>query len=278
MALPIFTVIAPSATQANAPLTTDLAVDWTNNTDHVRQTVYDPAIHTPQVAHDHDGVNSAKIAGASGGVNLIILSEANLATPNSLVNPLSRFKMRPDCVMLMGLPGMKGGIIRRESGNELNRFDIAFRNTGEVDEVMFGCVALDATGDINAEDRLEAICFSDLAGFIKIGVYTGNGVSPQAITGIGFLSSIVFIWSETAPTVERGVGVRSTNMVGTRSIDSGIFSTTNGIDSLDADGFSVEGNSTYNENGKQYGFLCLKTGMNSNGERIDLNTYSGAGA
>jgi len=61
MALPVYTVIAASATQANAPLTTDLAQDWTNNTEHVRQTVYDPALHTPRLAHDHNGINSALV-------------------------------------------------------------------------------------------------------------------------------------------------------------------------------------------------------------------------
>ena len=281
MSLPTYTVIAPSAIQANAPLTTDLATDWTDNTEHVRQTVYDPDIHTPQIAHDHDGFNSALISGFSGGANLLFLSEANIATPEFTVNPLSNFRMRPDGLWLWGLPGLKGGVIRAETfptaSTKLNRFDFLLFDTGEVDDILFGCIILDPTGVINANDRIECLGFKNLSGFIDVGIYTGDGVNPQAITGIGFAPDLVIIWAEATQTPQRGVAIRSANMVGTRIFDSGLHTTLFGIDSLDADGFSVEGSSAFNENGVIFGYIAIKAGMNSNGERIDLFNYDGDG-
>lgn len=212
------------------------------------------------------------------GKNLIILSEANIATPSNIINPLSRFKLKPDCVMLWGLPGLKGGIIRGPSAVDLSRFDIALYDSGEVDDVLRGCIALDSTGDINGEDRLEAICFKNLAGFIKSSIYTGLGGSgEQLITGIGFPPDLLMVWAESTQGIENGVHIRSANIAGSRTFNNGVFASAIGITSIGADGFGVRGATGLNESGVQFAYLAIKSGMNSNGERIDLNTYSGNG-
>lgn len=54
-----------------SPLTWNLFRDLHALQGHVRETIYDPASHTPIEAHDHDGLNSALITTA-GTPNLIV--------------------------------------------------------------------------------------------------------------------------------------------------------------------------------------------------------------
>lgn len=58
-----WTTIADAATAPDAPLDTTLITAMRDDLIHVRETVYDPAIHTAAVAHNHDGVNSALLPG-----------------------------------------------------------------------------------------------------------------------------------------------------------------------------------------------------------------------
>ena len=220
MTVPSQPIDIPISTEANVdnPVTSSWGQKIFKTLTNLSEQLSDGFI--PAKAHNHDNVNSAPVAGAAGGVNMIILSETNIATPNAMVQPLSRFKFTPDAALFWGLPGINGGAIRRLSsfGNRVSRLDAPLRDIGEIDDVMAGCIALDVTGDIMANDRLEAIIFKSLASNISVGTYEGDGNASQAITGLGFQPDLIFLWAEDtmAPNPEKGVQLRTKNMSGSR--------------------------------------------------------------
>lgn len=89
---------------------------------------------------------------------------------------------------------------------------------------------------------------------IKQGQYTGDGSPVQSIIGVGFQPDMVFIFpldhtKDCYIKTAQHVTVTSTNITdGVTSVE--------GIQSLDADGFSV-GNEP-NDNTKKYGYIALK--------------------
>ncbi len=97
---------------------------------------------------------------------------------------------------------------------------------------------------------------------IKTGTYTGNGNATQAITGVGFVPTALFIfkmadasnWGGYVKTTEMGAYARQIYNNGRYKVDH--------IISLDADGFTV-GDSTpfsnqVNENGAVYAYIALR--------------------
>lgn len=92
--------------------------------------------------------------------------------------------------------------------------------------------------------------------YVKTGTYNGNG-SSQSITGIGFQPDLVIV---KAQETSASAFHKSTPMGGNNSMtlrdDSG-FETT-AITSLDADGFSVGGHASANENGRTFVYLAVK--------------------
>jgi len=62
-----FTTIADAAVDPNSPLDTTLMTAIRDGLIHVRETVYDPALHTAAKAHTHNGVDSALISGNIAG-------------------------------------------------------------------------------------------------------------------------------------------------------------------------------------------------------------------
>lgn len=66
-----WTTIADAAVDPDSPLDTVLITALRDDIEHVRETVYDPAIHTAAVAHTHNGVDSSLISGnVAGGLFL----------------------------------------------------------------------------------------------------------------------------------------------------------------------------------------------------------------
>jgi len=95
---------------------------------------------------------------------------------------------------------------------------------------------------------------------IVVGKYTGDtvGDSSKSITGIGFLPDAVFIVSDL--DTEGGVFRLSSQGAGDIAFlvgDAG-GETANLIESLDADGFTVGGDSKVNGNGESYYYTCIK--------------------
>jgi hypothetical protein len=62
-----WTNISDAATDPDSPLDTALVTGLRDDIIHVRETVYDPALHTAAVAHTHNGTDSALISGNIAG-------------------------------------------------------------------------------------------------------------------------------------------------------------------------------------------------------------------
>lgn len=106
-------------------------------------------------------------------------------------------------------------------------------------------------------------------GVMKLGTYTGNGAASRSITGAGFSPEYAVLMSAGAQNpLERISGM-------TRSFgldaDTGV---TDGITSLDADGFSVGANAASNTNGTVYHYVL----WNEEASQVKTASYTGDGA
>lgn len=106
---------------------------------------------------------------------------------------------------------------------------------------------------------------------IKTGSYTGNGVNPRAITGIGFKPDLVIIKNQSSS----GALVFGSSFF-PRYISYFIASSfsTNGILSYDADGFTVDGSNAVNGFVYGYDYVAIK-GIDSANFRVGLYTGDG---
>ena len=273
MALPIYTVIDPSATQANAPLTTDLAQDWTNNTEHVRQTVYDPAIHVPTIAHDHNGVNSALVdvpfslalsivlwEGIGGGLSVIV----NHAPSNKDLGIILCYPA-PDSVSTV-LFFKTVSVADEAAGMRMLNSTRIVPHDGSTDPSnthllhLLGPSALNLSGT-----RYSGYLLSEIEGFLAIGQYVGDGINDRLVDISStshsgqpdFQPDLVIVWRTDASedprirTVDHGINTCS-------NFESGTL-ITNGIRAFNANGFTVGvGNS--NTSGGEYKYLAVKIG------------------
>lgn len=105
-------------------------------------------------------------------------------------------------------------------------------------------------------------------GVMKLGTYTGNGAASRSITGAGFSPEYAVLMSAGAHSpLERITGM-------TRSFrfesDIGV---TNGITSLDADGFTVGANTASNASGTVYHYVL----WNERASQVKTGSYTGDG-
>lgn len=134
----------------------------------------------------------------------------------------------------------------------------------------------------SAANLTEAILFDEVEGFINVIEYTGDGVDPQVIVGIGFTPDVVL-------AMEEGTGkifIKTLNHVGDNcrdlSTDAGP-NNADAIDSLDVGGFTVGSSTNLNANTTKYVALCLKsTGIEGaietvDGMGINVVSYTGDG-
>jgi len=131
-------------------------------------------------------------------------------------------------------------------------------------------------GDLDLVKIYPAISLEDHThngggGELKIftGAYTGNGASAYAITGIGFQPKYVKIWERKTAHFEKDEIFETTDTIVDdnaegqcwKHVGSGSHSTrTNGIISLDSDGFTVDDygvDSDPNKDGIVYNYLCM---------------------
>ena len=61
MPITAFTTLAGTDIDALSPAKASVFDALNNRALHCQEALYDPTLHTPQVAHDHDGINSAKV-------------------------------------------------------------------------------------------------------------------------------------------------------------------------------------------------------------------------
>jgi len=110
----------------------------------------------------------------------------------------------------------------------------------------------------NGTENIIAYCFHSVAGYSKIGSYTGNGTT-NAITGLGFQPDWVMIKSAT--TAQHWVVQDSVRGAGNRlypSADSAEGSTNDSITSFDSNGFTVGASLRVNDSGQTFIYMAFK--------------------
>lgn len=98
-------------------------------------------------------------------------------------------------------------------------------------------------------------------GRFTTGQYTGDGGATQAIVGVGFAPRFVFIYRAIIGFLFSDPGLKNdTDGANTCLYQSGWFRwryLANEVDSLDADGFTVNGAGTLNDVGVVYTYVCF---------------------
>lgn len=102
---------------------------------------------------------------------------------------------------------------------------------------------------------------------LKTGEYTGNGVDGHPITGVGFTPTLVVVAGSVAASFKTG------QMSGTQSIDVGVSSpTSNSIETIDADGFTLGSSNNVNQNTVTFDYFCFSS------VGVTTGSYTGTGA
>lgn len=107
---------------------------------------------------------------------------------------------------------------------------------------------------------------------VASGSYTGNNVDNRAITGVGFQPDVVIVKSDDNAGVAE---IRTSTMVGdlTKPMTGTTALTTNLIQSLDSDGFTVGKGAAVNKNATIFHWVAMKSYTG----HMDLGTYTGNG-
>lgn len=104
------------------------------------------------------------------------------------------------------------------------------------------------------------VCGQNTAGEAKAASYTGNGVDPHAITGVGFAPNLVLTLAATAqPAVMKTSDIPnevSSADTTSMSLNGGVSA--DRIQSFDADGFTVGLTNSVNQNAQTIHYLALK--------------------
>ena len=146
--------------------------------------------------------------------------------------------------------------------------------TGTTDSTDFpatvGTFDTDANGDADSFIARIAGAATPTMNMVT-GTYDGDAADGRGITGLGFQPDFVIIKGASAlyETV-----ARTSAMPGdaTKQLVGGVALFANGIESLDADGFTLGSDSRVNANGETYYWTAFKAGP---GEMV-VDTYSGA--
>lgn len=273
-----FTVVLDSAVDADSPVTADLMENLRDNTIHNRECIYDPDVHTAALAHDHDGKNSSKVAGSSGGVQLAV-THPILEDASAHIIHGQQINFKPQALLTFQCAGQGGGsAFLGADGRSFVRFLTAFGITTTYWSPYFyvGGVGLDpqaASTDYGLPNyRRTNVYFKDRSDFIKVGTYTGTGAALNVT--VGFEADYIIVWSNDNG---RAPVIRSKNHSGVNSRALNGSNITDGITAILTTEFSLGTNALVNTNSEDYNFLALKEGT-FDGETIEIVHYEGDGA
>lgn len=284
MALPSkdFTPITGVRTQPDAPVDTTLMTNLADNDVHVNERMGTPTGGgTPSLNHAHLGLGvdgTVAIAGTTGGISIAV---GLFQGPGShYATNLARFN--PEFMLLGPGERVSTGGFQLKTKDDISSFSTDLfsgtkTNTG-ISGLRLGGARINDVSAFVGGPHIGLLLKSNsqlTSPFVKYGTYDGIGPStPQSITGIEFLPSVVLVWRTINTTTSKPV-IRTIGMTGTNSKQTtGEFLTTQGITSLDADGFTVGTDNQVNGNNIQYSFLALRSGSDS-GEAIQVDSYVG---
>lgn len=157
--------------------------------------------------------------------------------------------------------GAVAGVCRTSSMGADNSFQ--FSNsadaTNQIQSLISNGVQLGSSTSANGNTTSYwGFAFKALSGIIAVGTYTGNGVDDRAITGVGFQPG--FIIAKSAAATGSAV-LKPSSLAGDSSLFAGTASaSSNVIQSLDADGFTIGTDNGINQNGTAYWWIAFKEG------------------
>lgn len=290
MALPskTFTSITDVRIQPDAPVDTTLMRDLRDNDINSSERIGIPTgSGTADRNHAHLGLGkdgSAAIGGTTGGISIV--SGSYLGTFDNNNPNLTRFK--PEFMMIAkvartGVGGSAGPVIKH-SGDDAGESTPLLGSGGKasvgINRLQLGGASFDSGAPFfnTVDDRFTTLLLKSNPSGIKFGTYTGDNAADRGITGIGFQPSIVFVWRATSNVNSIPV-IKTIGMTGDNSKDFGGNSgaiITNGIKTLDLDGFTIGNSSRVNSNNIVYAFVALKSFTDS-GEAVQVDSYTGNG-
>ncbi len=105
-----------------------------------------------------------------------------------------------------------------------------------------------------------AYCFHSVANVSKIGSYTGNGATTQAITGVGFQPDFIILKdTDSSEQWYMFDSVRGSDKFLHPNLDSSEGTATDRLSSFDSDGFTVGSDPSVNGNGNTFIYIAIKT-------------------
>lgn len=185
-----FTTIADSSVDGSSPLDTTLVTALRDNGIHDRECIYDPALHTATKAHEHTGVDSAKVKEAnldrSGGPRVF---------DDFLFDNVSGLWTAVTAAAI----GAENGVVRLTGGGSLSSVAaLAFKLSGNT-------LTFEARVKHGASGPIQLVGLAD----------TTNYTAPTNAIYFGYTTSASNWWAQTynstaATTTDTGVAISTT--------------------------------------------------------------------
>lgn len=273
-----WTTIGDGSIDADSPFDDTLSTDIRDNIENLMRWLGKDYLSGAVANHDHDGANSAKIAGASGGVGIAVVPYQG--TGQSVKMDYIRFK--PEWCWFTHIvdtssgapnasPFMKSVSMAAQSTYNFNDGLLASHGA---DAFYEGGVGQDgAAASLSTSTTIyDRLMLKSVSGLIHVGGYTGTG-STQSITAPGFQPTLVWVVRRATSGVTTFKISDYSPATNSKDARAGTFSTT-AITSLDSTGFTLGTSSDVNGSAVTYDYLALKAGT-SNGERIAKLNWTG---
>jgi len=275
-----FTAVSNAQVDPDSPLDTTIITAFRDSLEVLNRWMGKDFVAGQIANHDHDMVNSAGVAGATGGVNIAIQTYTAPTDTVVEVQPFGGYEFEPDMVITWGIADGSSQILIKKNGQtDSTDLNDGQAELSEIDDMRHGGIILAAASFLKtAGNVFQVLALKDLANIIKVGQYTGdNNAGGQDITGIGFQPEVVITWPDADGVVDEEAHIRTIGFAANASRtfeNSGRYDASNHIETFLADGFHVGNDDSVNDINDLFNFLCLKTGA-LNGERVDVRTYIG---
>ncbi|MCH7561486.1 MAG: hypothetical protein IIC67_09030 [Thaumarchaeota archaeon] len=284
----------------DAPLDTTLFTEIRDGLEFMQRWMGKSGLSTATADHAHKGFlidGTQAIAGIGGGVQVALSTKIMPEQAGTLsgAQPFVDLDMLSDVVFAWNLgagsgPGSVGNGVFKQTID--TNFHSGFQsqsmsggtylNTQGIKQIIKGGLFFDSSAAFYIAGNLAQAWFlKRKTGMIAIDVYTGNGSTSKPITGLGFPPKFVWVFSiqnenNGSPNMKSfsmldgvdGIGLSRDTVGNTR---------TDGILSLESDGFIISNDSTVNENDDRYMYIAFPAQASSDGEELFITSYLGDG-
>lgn len=200
-------------------------------------------------------------------------------TGNGTAQSITGVGFLPVAVMLKGRTGSHNGQITissmgADSTKALPSNVSNAPRTGAITSLDVDGFTLGSDVEVNASTIVyDYVCFHDNnAVDLHVGTYAGNATNPHAITGLGFQPDLLILANSSATArCQFRTSDGAANSLDTFGAAGGI--TSQGVVSLDSDGFTLGTNGGCNGAGTTFYYLAIKAAANV----LKTLTYTGNG-